>query len=113
MSSNLLGFITFILSFSGLVILVLRKVPLLTELSKNAESLQEGDISKLKNFTGLKSFSWDFFLQKAISRIRVLSLKTDTKTFNWLKNLRERNQKEKLGNENYWEEIKKSTEDEK
>jgi hypothetical protein len=113
MSSNLLGFIIFIVSFFGLIIFVLRKIPVLTELSVVVESLQKGEASKLKNFPGLKSFSWDLFLQKTVSHIRVLSMKTDTKTFNWLKNLRERNQKEKLGNENYWEEIKKSTEEKK
>ena len=65
---------------------------------------------KIKILNPFKSFSYEIFLQKLLSKIRILSLKTDNKTFNWLQKLREKSQKKKnLENDNYWEEIKKST----
>ena len=48
-------------------------------------------------------------LQKVVSKARVLSLKADSKTFSWLKALREKNQQKKLDDENYWDDIKNST----
>lgn len=58
---------------------------------------------KVKELNPLKNFSFEIFLQKWIARIRILSLKVDNLTFNWLKKLREK-QKKKL--DDYWEKIK-------
>jgi hypothetical protein len=41
-------------------------------------------------------------------------LKTDSKTFHWLQRLRKRSQQKKLEeNEKYWQELKKSIDEEK
>jgi len=58
---------------------------------------------KVKELNPLKNFSFEIFLQKWLTRIRILSLKVDNLTFNWLKKLREK-QKKKL--DDYWEKIK-------
>ncbi|MEM4188766.1 MAG: hypothetical protein QXN56_06465 [Candidatus Hadarchaeum sp.] len=49
-------------------------------------------------------------MQKILTKIRILSLKTDNKIFNWLQKLREDYKKKKIKkieNEKFWEEIKK------
>jgi len=114
MSSEKISLIILIFSFLGLIILILRKMPILVSLPKNEEVvLGTGFFSKIKSFPVFKSFSFEVFLQRIISRIRVLSLKTDHKTFHWLKKLREKNQKDKLENGSYWEQIKNSTDQDK
>ena len=110
MSFETIIFTIFLLSLLGLVILIFRKIPILVSLPAVAG---EGFISKIKSrikeTPGFKNFSFEIFLQKIISQIRVLSLKTDHKTFNWLKTLRAKTQKKKLEDGKYWEEIKNST----
>jgi hypothetical protein len=112
MSFDKISFIILILSFLGLAILIIRKLPVLAALPLAGDDQQEGGAFKffggIKKMPGLKAFSKEVVLHKIISKIRILSIKTDHKTFNWLKNLREKSQKEKLENENYWEEIKNS-----
>ena len=117
-----------ICSLLGMGVIIRRKIPFLVKLP---ESLPEGEelfSSKLKQKTEelspFKNFSYEIFLQKFISKIRILSLKTDKQTFNWLQKLREHSKKKtfssrpldgqnqetrkkKLDEDNYWEEIKK------
>ena len=63
---------------------------------------------RLKKLNPFRNFSYEIFLQKILTKIRILSLRTDNKTFNWLQKLREKNQKKKIEKEdNYWEEVKK------
>ena len=65
---------------------------------------------KIKSLPFLKNFSFEMFLQKVLSRIRVLTMKTENKTFTWLSQLRKRAQKNyDKENDTYWEEVKKST----
>ena len=102
-------------SFLGMGAIISRKIPVLMELPEiPARDSWKDTLSKLKEkikiLNPFKSFSYEIFLQKLLSKIRILSLKTDNKTFNWLQKLREKSQKKKnLENDNYWEEIKKST----
>ncbi|MFH1036459.1 MAG: hypothetical protein V1756_00100 [Patescibacteria group bacterium] len=114
MSFEMISLIISISSLFCLLFFILRKLSVLSELQTDAGEIAGGKpLFGLKNIPGLKSFSLDLFLQKIISQMRILTLKADSKTFNWLKNLREKNQKKKLENENYWEEIKNSTHDAK
>ncbi|MFN4160896.1 MAG: hypothetical protein ACK4FW_02765, partial [Stenotrophomonas sp.] len=62
---------------------------------------------KLKEVNPFKNFSFDIFLQKMIFKVRILSLKVDNLTFNWLRKLREKYLQKKK-KDNYWEEIKKA-----
>jgi len=110
MNSETIILAILLFSFLGLIILIFRKIPILVNLPAVAG---EGFISKIKSrikeSPGFKNFSFEIFLQKIISQIRVLSLKTDHKTFSWLQKLREKTQKKKLEDGKYWEEIKNST----
>lgn len=107
-----INLIIFSLSFLSLVFFFFRKMPVLVNLPADVEkdSGKKNFIS-FKNIPIIKSFSFEILLQKIISRIRILSLKTDHKTFGWLKQLREKNKKNKLGNDNYWEEVRNSKDD--
>lgn len=67
---------------------------------------------KIKNLKYFKSFSFEFLLQKILSKIRILSLRIEKKTSFWLQKLREKSMKKKE-NDKYWEELKESIEEEK
>jgi hypothetical protein len=103
-------------SLLGMGAIMFRKIPALVELPEiPAAGINWGIIflklkEKIKILNPFKSFSHEMFLQKLLSRIRILTLKTDNKTSSWIQKLRERSQKGKFqDNKNYWEEIKKST----
>jgi len=113
MSFELIAKIIFAGSILGLAGIILRKIPVLItfpEITLEEESLSLRLKRKIKEINPLKNFSYEIFLQKTLTKIRILILKTDNKTFNWLQKLREKNQKKKIEKEdNYWEEIQKST----
>jgi hypothetical protein len=115
MNSELVAAIILFGSFLGMGAIISRKIPALMELPEiPARANWKDTLSKLKEkvkiLNPFKSFSYEIFLQKLLSKVRILSLKTDNKTFSWLQKLRERAQKKKnLENDNYWQEIKKST----
>ena len=102
-------------SITGIGVIVFRKIPVLTNLPEDSPSdsfkpLVKGLYKEIKNIPGLRSFSSETFLRKTLSKIRILSLKTDNKTSSWLQRLKERSQKEKIEeNDNYWQELKKTT----
>jgi hypothetical protein len=66
---------------------------------------------KIKEFNLFKKFSYELFLQKLISRIRILILKIDNQAFHWLQKLKERVKKKKMEDDNYWEDLKKIKEE--
>ena len=100
-----------IFSLLGIVVIVWRKIPVLAGspdiLSDKSESISLKLKRKIKEFPSIKNFSYELFLQKFISKIRILTLKTDNQTFNWLQKLKERTKKKKLEEDGYWEEVKK------
>lgn len=120
--------IILICSLLGIGVIVRRKIPFLVKLPEDLPEKGEPISLKLKQRTEelspFKNFSYEIFLQKFISRIRILILKIDKQTFNWLQKLREKSKKRtissrsadwqkqearksKLDEDNYWEEIKK------
>lgn len=104
--------IVFVLSLTGIGIILFRKIPLLLQLPETANSPfgWKELLVRIKNSSPLKDFSFEMFLQKILSKVRVLTLKTDSKTSNWLQRLRARSQQKKFEeDDNYWQEIKKST----
>ncbi|MBZ9571903.1 hypothetical protein KJA15_00990 [Patescibacteria group bacterium] len=103
-------------SLIGMGVILTRKIPVLRklpeietrgfDLENNFLRLKE----KVKTLNPFKNFSTEIFLQKILSKIRILTLKTESKTATWLQKLRERSQKKKMEeNDDYWEELKKST----
>jgi len=115
---ELIAIIILLCSVVGIGVIIFRKIPILVELpevsprkkrQKVPGFFQKG-IEKIKKIGPFKSFSFEIFLQKLLSKIRILTLKTDNKTSSWLQKLREKTKKNKSKeNDNYWEEIKKST----
>jgi len=116
MKFELITQIILILSFFGMVVLVFRKIPALIEspdVSSKKELRSKFLIKikdRIKSSRYFKLDFFEFFLQKILSKIRILSLKIENKMADWLKRLRERSQKKKIKSEdNFWEELKKST----
>lgn len=112
MSFELVSQITLIFSGFGLLIVVARKIPQLLKIP-DKKSFKKGNLILkfavvLKKFNPFKKFSLNLFLQKVLSRIRILTLKTDNKTLNWLQKLREKTKNKLKEGGNYWEEIKKA-----
>jgi len=112
---ELIGILILIGSIAGIGVIVFRKIPVLVKLpevspSTSFKPLVKNLYREIKNIPGLRSFSSEIFLQKTLSKIRILSLKTDNKTSSWLQKLKERSQKKKTDeNDNYWQELKKTT----
>jgi len=111
MNYELLSGIFLFISLIGMGVILWRKIPVLINLSEVLPEKEEPFSSKLKKkikeFGPFKNFSYEVFLQKLISKIRILTLKTDSQTFNWLQKLKERVKDKKLENDNYWDELKK------
>lgn len=109
-----LAIIIFVLSFLGMAIIFWRKLPVLVTLEREPRFSQSNFISKLKtrfsNFHPFHNFSYDTFLQKILSKIRVLALKVEHKTTNHLQNMREKaKRKKETEGDNYWQALKKIT----
>lgn len=115
MNYEIIAYGVFVLSLLGLVIFVYRKLPILAQIQEPLKQQNKDEspsaLGKIaEKINPFKNFSHDIFLQKIISSVRVLSLKTDRKTFHWLQKLRQNSQRNKLKeNDKYWDEIKKST----
>ena len=115
MSFETINLAILIVSFLGLVVFIYRKIPALINLPAGKATGENGFFPKIKNrikkIPALKNFSPEVFLQKIISQARVWSLKADHQTADWLKTLRQKTQKKKLEDDNYWQEIKNSKSD--
>jgi hypothetical protein len=109
--AELIAIIILVCSLIGMGVIVFRKIPILLTLPEDLPQ-KESFISKLKErlkkLNPFRNFSYEIFLQKVLTKIRILSLKADNKTFNWLQKLREKYKKTKIEEkDNYWEEVKK------
>lgn len=93
-------------------VILWRKMPTLNKLPEPAEGLQQFLGLKIKEgvkkFPGIKDFSYELYLQKILSKIHILTLKTDHKTSGWLERLRQKNNKNHSNNDQYWDELKKA-----
>ncbi len=100
-------------SLLGVGIIVFRKIPILVTLPKTSKKSSAGSLflkfkKTIQNISFLRSFSFEVFLQKILSKIRILTLRIENKTGNWLQLLRERTQKRKnQENDDYWKKLKK------
>ena len=98
MNSELVAIIILFGSLLGMGAIILRKIPVLVELPEVIKK-PSGELfwpklrRKIKNTPGFKSFSYEVFFQKILSKIRILSLKSENKTGSWLQRLREKSRK--------------------
>lgn len=113
MSSETIALIIFSASSLGLGGMIVRKIPTLSALPETKERKdQEGLFSRIrggiKEIFPLKSFSYEVFLQKILTKVRILSLRTDNKTSTLIQKLKENAQKKKIKEDgDYWEKIKR------
>jgi len=92
--------ILFLISIVGIGIIVRRKIPVLVELSP--QTVQSGFVRKERYF------SKSLILQKILSKFRILVLKTDNKTNEWLRDLRKKSLDNKTKfSDNYWDKLRK------
>ena len=103
--------ISLVLSLIGLGVILFRRIPDLVKLPEPSGALPNAVIlrikEKAKSFPGIRNY--ELYLQKILSRIRVLTLKTDSKTSGWLERLRQKkNHENGNNNDKYWEELKKA-----
>lgn len=103
---ELIALILLLGSLMGMIFIIRRKIPFLAELSPSQAN--SGVFGKLKNKTKRTPFSKGIFLQKILSKIRILILKSDNKTNEWIKRLREKSKENKTKfSDNYWDNLKK------
>jgi len=100
-------------SLLGIGVILYRKLPVLVKLPEAPVKFKESLVLKMrsgvKKLPGKDKFDYELYLQKILSRVRILTLKTENKTSNWLERLRQKNnQKNNHNNEKYWEELKKA-----
>lgn len=109
-----------IILFSGLIgmgTILFRKIPVLVQLPETPAGLGlklkiQKIVGKIKSFKFFKIPSFDILLQKILSKIRILTLKIERKISTWLQKMREKSQK-KEENDQYWQKIKESIEEDK
>ena len=112
--ANLIALIIFFISLTGILIIIFRKISVLAELLPQ-EIENPGIFKKVKNKIRINEFtkafsSKEILLQKILSKFKILTLKTENKTSNWLTKLRQRSLKKKDKKEftgNYWKKLKK------
>lgn len=110
---EVIAIIIFIGSIVGMGIIIFRKIPTLATLP-NISPLRERWIlrlgNKLKEIPLFKNFTYELFLQKILTKMKILLLKIENSISQHLQKLREKYQKKRnLENDNYWEKIKKLT----
>jgi len=109
---ELIAIIIFLGSVFGIVVILMRKIPVLAEMPQVAEGQRkESFTSKIKtgfkNFPIIRDIYSGILLQKTLSKIRVLTLKLESKTAAWLQKIRVKSQTEKdKAKDNYWTEVK-------
>jgi len=89
-----------------MIAIIGKKIPALSQLPENAGRDQEGYLLKLKKkaqeVNPLKGTKPEIFLQKLLSKVRILSLKTDNKAMDWIQTLGKRIEKK---NNNFFHQI--------
>jgi len=110
---ELIAQIILMISLLGMVVILFRKIPILINLSPEAEISQPNFLLRAKNriLIRLKSFPLNNFLQKILLRFKIVTLKTENKTSVWIEKLRQKAKKEEKESQdisdNYWEQLKK------
>jgi len=110
---ELISKIVLIFSLLGITVILARKIPVLVTLPVRTKKPKKSSFSKLKEkvliLNPLRYIPSEIFLQKFLSKVRILTLKLENKIAIWLKQLREKAKKKKeIGNDKYWEELKDS-----
>jgi methyl-accepting chemotaxis protein len=113
MNFDIIALIVLIVSFFCLSFLIFRKIPAVKAMPEPEaiffkKELKKKIKDKTKEVIKERSNSFESLLHKLLSKIRILSLKTDKKMSDWITKLRERSLERTKGFDNYWKEIKAS-----
>jgi hypothetical protein len=101
---EIISLIIFVISLAGIAFIIKRKLPVLMQLSPEESGPGIFSKFKIKTVPGSK----ELFLHKILSKIRILMLKTDNKTTEWMKRLREKSQENNTKfSDSYWDKLKK------
>ncbi len=96
-------------SFACLSAILFRKAPVLAKLPENDLDLKKSFSLRLrKNLKNVHGVDYEIYLQKVLSRVRIITLKTEHKTGSWLENLRRKNHKKASHKDDYWEQLDKA-----
>lgn len=98
------------ISLSGIGYILFKKIPALVELPEinlPKLSIVSGVKKVVKKIPGSEKFDYELYLQKMLSKVRVLTIKTENKTGSWLEGLRKRRNGQNH-NDEYWKELKKA-----
>ncbi len=101
-------FILFLLiGFLGMAVIVLRKMPRLREIQLSEKESSPG--KRIKKGEAFRTAKGEKLLQTVLSKVRILTLRTESKTGDWLGKLRKRSirDKEEKFEEGYWENLRK------
>ncbi len=97
--------ILFILSLGGMFFIFFRKAPEIAVFVSQKAALER---SEEKKSEPARQFSKNLILQKALTKFRILVLKTDNKTSEWMKLLRQKSKENKVKfSEGYWDKLRK------
>ena len=114
MPLEIIFFSILLVSLAGIAFILFNKIPILLKMpesnfkrDKMISSIKENVKRGIRKIPGAKKFDYELYLQKALSKVRVLTLKTESKTGNWLEKLRKRRNGHNH-NDDYWEELKKA-----
>ena len=97
--------VIFTISILGLLFLLFQKISALVEMPEMALKPGQGFFSRVKGKA--KNIPVEKHFHKAVSKIRIIASKTDSKTFNWLQKLRQKSEeKTDPFKDDYWKKIK-------
>lgn len=113
MNFDIIALIVLVISFSGLLFFIFKKIPALKAMPEPESIFLKKEFKKkirekTKEVIKERSNSLEAALHKLLSKIRILSLKTDKKMSDWIIKLRERSLERTKDLDNYWKEIKAS-----
>ena len=106
----LIAFVIFLISVVGVGIIILKKVPVLVQV--NVKPIDKSAVfsaikAQIKDKT-IKDFSFEMFLHKLLSKLRVMILKTERQIGCWLSSLRQKSINKNCFKDNhYWKKVKK------
>lgn len=114
--AELILLILLLVGLIGMAVVLYKKIPALTDLPESSGSMphisqmlqkvKEKSKEGVTKLPGGGKLDHELYLQKILSKVRVLTLKTESKTSGWLEQLRrKRNNHDK---DDYWKELKKA-----
>jgi hypothetical protein len=106
---EIIALIIFLIGFIGTLVVIRRKIPVLANLVVEEVEPKMKPLEEIKEKIRRNgSFSLRRFLERTLSKFRIITLKTENKTSNLLSKLRQKSIEEKNKfSEDYWKRVKR------